>query len=749
MLAVLLALHVGLLRVPFTEAHRPYTRPTVHVPFADGVSQKVPPELGNKELAALGHVDVTAAPFGADPTGKRDSTDAIRRCIVAARNAQMVCFFPAGEYKVSGTLECIQDLYRRSNGAVTGGRMHPCVLSGSREGKRPTVVLAPKSPGFGNPDKPKYVVHFWARACREGKPTQPQPNISMKQMFVGIDIRIGPGNPGAVGIRHRAAQGSGVQDCVIDATHGLAGLEGGAGSGGGHEGITVIGGRYGLDLRQTQPAPTIAGITLIHQTEAAILCSSRQSLAAVGLKIVSKARGPLIRCTGSPWCPHNGQMCLVDSEIFCEKPACTVIRAERSVYLNNVYVKGAAAVVAAPDGPRLAGNPDGWLHVVEAAHYIRPPAWKKLQYDAPVYLDGRRQTGDLISIATDKAPPRGLVARHLWPRDVPHFRSAGAVNVRAPPYDACGDGRHDDTAAIQRAVDANEIVFLPKGYYRVSRTIRLGPKTCLIGVGQHLSLLFAGRAEGDFADPKRPRPIVQTVDDAAAATLMAFCGVLSPRHVPGAYVVEWRAGRRSVVRSCLFMRRSLHGFSRPPEGAGPQPPATSTVQIRGHGGGRWYNFEGAARTPQVADYRHLLVEETTEPLHVYQLNVEYARSDAEMEIRRARHVSIYGLKGEYNEPILWVRDSDHVRVFGYGGNAAAFPGKSLFLVERTPNILLANVVDHPRLSGKGSPNESPGIGVDPDQWHMIIDHPPGGADTIKTRPMDRPVLYKRGDPRAE
>ena len=205
MLAVLLALHVGLFRIPFTEAHRPYTRPTVHEPFADGVSQKVPPELGNKELAALGYVDVTAAPFGADPTGKRDSTDAIQRAIIAARDAQMVCFFPAGQYKVSDTLACIQDLYRRSNGAVTGGRMHPCLLVGSRRGKRPTVVLAPQSPGFGNPDKPKYVVHFWARACQEGKPTQPQPNISMNQMLVGIDVRIGPGNPGAVAIRHRAA----------------------------------------------------------------------------------------------------------------------------------------------------------------------------------------------------------------------------------------------------------------------------------------------------------------------------------------------------------------------------------------------------------------------------------------------------------------------------------------------------------------------------------------------------------------
>ena len=749
MLPILLALHMGLLRVPFTEAYRPYTRPPVYEPFADGVSQAVPPDLGSPSLAAVGYVDVTAAPFGADPTGRRDATDAIQRAIVAARNAQMVTFFPPGTYRVSGTLECVQDLYHRTNGAVCGGRMHPCVLVGSRKGEhRPVLLLAPRSPGYDDPEKPKYVVHFWARACQEGKPTQPQPNISMNQLMIGLDVRIGEGNPGAVAVRHRAAQGSSVQDCRIDATHGLAGLEGGAGSGGGHHGITVIGGRYGLDLRETQPAPTVSGVTLVGQTEAAILCGSRQALAAVGVRIESAAPGPLIRCDAPRWGPHNGQLCLVDSEVVCTHPKATVLASTRSVTLDHVYVRGAATVFRGSDGERLDGRPDGWLHVAEFARGIDPPTWKGLEYRAPAYVDGERRTETLVRTAPCTGPPADLTARHRWPAAFPHFEAPGAASVKDPPYEAAGDGRHDDTDALQRAVDASEIVFLPKGYYRLSRSLRLGPRTRLVGVAPHLALLFVRKAEGDFADPSHPQPILTTVDDAQAETVAAFVGVLAPRHVPGAFPVAWRAGRRSMVRSCLFMRRSLYGFSRPPEGAEPQPPAAATVQILGSGGGRWYNLEGAARTPPVPDYRHVLVAGTAEPLHLYQCNVEYARSRAEMEIRGARHVSIYGLKGEYNEPILWIRDADHVRVFGYGGNAAGLPGRSLFVVERTPNVLLANLVDSPRLEGQGGPNESPGIGVDPHQWHMVIERPPGGGE-VRTRPMDRPVVYKRGDPKAE
>ena len=748
MLAMLLAMHLGLFRIPFTEAHRPYTRPPVYEPFADGVSQAVPPELGNRTLAALGYVDVTAAPFGADPTGRQDATAAIRRAVVTARDAQMVTFLPPGVYRVSDTLECVQDLYHRTNGAVCGGRMHPCVLVGSRAGKRPTILLAPRSPGFDDPEAPKYVIHFWARACQEGKPTEPQPNISMNQLLVGIDVRIGEGNPGAVAVRHRAAQGSSVQDSRIDATHGLTGLEGGAGSGGGHHGITILGGRYGLDLRQTQPAPTISGITLVGQTEAAILCAGRQTLSAVGVRIESDAPGPLIRCDGPRWGPHNGQLCLVDSRVECTHPEATVVASSRSVYLNNVYVRGAGTVFRGSDGVRLEGQPDGWLRVDEFAHGIDPPEWKGLAYRSPVYLDGERRTEDLVRAAPCTGPPADLLARHRWPQAFPHFELPEAVSVKDPPYEAAGDGRHDDTRAIQRAVDDSEVVFLPKGYYRLSRSLRLGPRTRLLGVAPHLSLLFVRKAEGDFADAEDPRPILTTVDDSGAETLAALVGVLCPRHVPGAYAVAWRAGRRSIVRSCLFMRRSLYGFSRPPQGAEPEPPMAPTVQVLGGGGGRWYNVEGAARTRPVPDYRHLLVEGTTEPLHLYQCNVEYARSRAEMEIRRARHVSIYGLKGEYNEPILWVRDSDHVRLFGYGGNAAAFPGRSLFRIERTPNFLLANLVDSPRLEGAGSPKESPGVGVAPDRWHMVIERPPVGGE-VRTRPMDRPVLYKRGDAKAE
>jgi len=745
---LLLALYAGIGGIPFTAELAPYTRPTVLEPFPDGVRLAVPPDLGNRQLAELGLVDVTVAPFRADPTGTRDSTAALQQAIVRARDAQMVCFFPPGVYRVSDTLSCIQDLYRRSNGMVVGGRMHPCVLVGSRRGpRRPRILLAPRSPGFSDPKKPKYVVHFWARSM-EGKPTEPQPNISMNQMLVGIDIAIGEGNPGAVAIRHRAAQGSGVQDCTIDATHGLAGLEGGAGSGGGHAGIIVLGGRIGLDLRETQPAPTVSGVELIGQTDAAILCGSRQALCLVGFRIATRAKGPIIRSSAPRWAPHNGQMCLVDGVVEGQTPGFDLLRTERSVTLHNVYAQGAARIDASPGFPGLPGSPDGWMHVAEYARGIDPPVWRKLSYQAPVYENGTRRGDTVMAIVPGQAPPDDLRQRHLWGSDFPHLEMKGIANVKAPPYNARGDGQADDTAAIQRAIDASDAVLLPKGTYRLTRTLTLRARTRLIGVSQHLSMLFVREPEGDFADPATPRPLVRTVDDADAETVLAFCGVFAPYHVDGAFAVEWRAGRRSIVRSVMFRRGPLYGYRRAPAGAEPKQATVPAVAIRGAGGGRWYTVFGENHRNAAKSFRHLLVEGTAEPLAFYQCNPEHVRGDANMEIARASHVAIYGLKSEGNDPVLWVHDSDHIRVFGYGGNAAAREGTALFRIENTPNFLIANAVDSPRLAGQGSDAHFAGRGVDPHLWHMIREHPPAGPPVL-TAPLERPVLYRRGRPRAQ
>jgi len=701
--------------------------------------------LGNRRLAARGLVDITAPPFEADPTGARDSTAALQKAIFFARERQMAVYLPAGTYRVSDTLRCPHGNGDPSSGRLRG-REWACVLLGSRSGPaRPRVLLAPRSPGYADPEKPKYVVQFWSWAWTEGEgPPQHQDNINMNQMWVGIDLVVGEGNPGAVGIRCRGAQGTGIQDCTIDATHGLCGLAGGAGSGGGHYNVTILGGRIGADLRESQPAPTIAGFLLLGQSKHALLYDGRQTLTAVGCRIEMDGPGPAV-VAGSerPWLP-NGQVCLVDSSIAFRTPGeNTACAGSSSLYLNNVYIKGARFLTSRTE-QGAALNPDTWTCVKEAA-YGRPPlayppkpkgGYGPFTYASPLYIDGARSTGDIADM-TSKAPPPDLATRHVWGDNFPSWEQPDAAHVKDPPFGAVGDGKTDDAAAIQRAIDACDTVFLSKGRYAVSRTIRLKPRTRLLGLHPSLSWIEA-KPGGDFDDATAPRPVVATADDRDAPTVLAFLGILAGADTPGAYALEWRAGRQSIYRA-MDVKLVRWGRSAPTIDF-------PFVRVAGHGGGRWYNFFQESWKAQGPAYRHLLVEGTAEPLWIYQCNPEHSRSEANLEIRNARHVSLFGVKGEYEQPIVVVRDSDHIRLFGYGGNAAAKEGRALFVVKNTPNFLAANLIDSPRYPGDGSPEHFAGEGVDPRRWHMLREEPADGPPVL-TQPLDRPVLVRRGRPR--
>jgi hypothetical protein len=284
------------------------------------------------------------------------------------------------------------------------------------------------------------------------------------------------------------------------------------------------------------------------------------------------------------------------------------------------------------------------------------------------------------------------------------------VNVRGAPYNAKGDGKADDAAALQAAIDEHDFVFLPKGRYFLSQPLRLRSSTRLFGVSNLLSVLAPLPGAKFFNNPDDPQPLVDTVDDAEAVTGLSMLKLELPSTNPCVYALRWRAGRRSVVRNIYPIRTVWH------------PHATShgmpMIRIEGSGGGRWYTQTLLGWWSQGPDYRHLLVEGTREPLRFYHLQPQHGRSESMVELNRARNVDIFSMKAEGDYTVVWMRNCRNIRLYGYGGNGAPRPGWSILRVDDTANLRVANIC--PQLPTR-SHYGALGTTFDPTRWFILTD----------------------------
>jgi hypothetical protein len=140
-------------------------------------------------------------------------------------------------------------------------------------------------------------------------------------------------------------------------------------------------------------------------------------------------------------------------------------------------------------------------------------------------------------------------------------RSAGAERLPSPEYPlvsartrpvaeygVIGDGKTDVTAALQRALDACDELFLPEGTYLVSDTLRMRPHAKLFG--EMWSQLVLRRESPGFRDAASRRPLLATPEDPAAT--LVVCHLQLRIDAPGGVCCDWRAGERSMLIDATF-----------------------------------------------------------------------------------------------------------------------------------------------------------------------------------------------------
>jgi hypothetical protein len=407
--------------------------------------------------------------------------------------------------------------------------------------------------------------------------------------------------------------------------------------------------------------------------------------------------------------------------------------------MRGLFTKGCALMAGAKRGSAW-----GYEEVVEVAV-------------GNVIADGRAVPGGVSNISTSVvAQAPDVIAMHisdLWKADAGF--EAGAVNAVAVCH-ATGDGATDDTEALQACLDSHDEVFLPKGLYRISKTLVMKAGGSLVGLSQTHSVI-APTTGGFAASTSHPAPLLRTA--AGAPVSIAFVGLVSWWHIAGAFTLEWhskgglwRSNYETRVCECMWL--SDYGSPNAAHGkVGFWPPRNCTAGVelsvpktQIHGTGVFYNYvsdEDVLYTDHIG-YRHMLVSNNSKSsmdrLRFYAINLEHAMAEANGEFRHASHVDVYGIKKEGSTTILWIRDSVDVTVIGTAGgysallNASAYPDDfapyrpAIYRVERTSPLKLA-ITPYP---------------------HRSVEESVGAAAQVKcSYPLDTSQLQQGNFPRVD
>jgi hypothetical protein len=277
----------------------PYKAPFELFPLAGrGTFARI--RLGSSQPRSfIGVVDVSSQPFNADITGKNVSTQAIQNAVDFCYLYSCTVYFPVGNYLVDNTINMTQlqdlavegvvfeagDLSRYYNYVLRGEVLN---MTETNQRKalglptRATIVLSPSSIGFTDVFTLKAVIWSISLGSVNGSTYVNMDDINYCNVVQSIDVVIGSGNFGAVGLRFRGAQGTSLEDVAVYTGEGAIGVHGLGGSGGTHSNLTIIGGRFGIDGRVAQPAPTLNAIRIINSTCAGLVYGGAQTLTLVG-----------------------------------------------------------------------------------------------------------------------------------------------------------------------------------------------------------------------------------------------------------------------------------------------------------------------------------------------------------------------------------------------------------------------------------------------------------------------------------
>jgi len=346
-------------------------------------------------------VDLSQPPYGALGDGLTDATPAIQRALADHGKGGGTLFLPKGIYLISDTLALVKDAKRITwQGAGIGHTV---------------IRLKDRAAGFGDAAKPKAMMTFG------GDPAQ-----RFRNHVFDLTVHSGAGNPGAIGVQYYTSNQGAMMRVEIISGDGLGVI----GLDTGHHG--EIGPGLVRDLRVHGFAVGVSSKALNSMTMERLVLEDQRECALDNRGHVLSVRGLTTR--GAPLAVRNaGTLTLLDATIAGSGAEAVVNSG--ALVVRDLTQRGYATTIA--NRPRKGvGTAD-----VSAATVAEWTSVAPAGVGAGPHASLRLPVAELPDLARD----------------------APADWVSPFAFGAIGDGKTDDTAALQKAIDSGATtVYLPR-----------------------------------------------------------------------------------------------------------------------------------------------------------------------------------------------------------------------------------------------------------------------------------------------
>lgn len=459
--------------------------------------------------------------YGFKADGKSDVTDALQEAINQVKREKNfgILFLPEGNYRISKTIQIPSSIRLIGYGK-----------------KRPVIYLGADTPGFQTTQN--YMIWFTGGLAQEGRKPSDAGAGTFYSAVSNVDFRIDKGNPQAVAIRAHFAQHGFINHCDIRIGSGKAGMYD---VGNELEDVRFYGGEYGIISSRTSPGwPMMMVDTYFEGQRKAAVYSKEVGFAIVNMHVkntpvafeMAENLADRLHVENSLWenISEAGVRVSVEGNTFSQ------------LNLVNVDCRNVPVLVDyAQSGKKVAGK----AKMYRVKEFTYGLVYQDLN-DASSF----REICEIEPVA--KLPvPLGkdlpvLPAMETW------------VNIR--DLGAKGDGETDDTEVFEKAVSLHKSIYVPQGWYRLTRTLKLSPGTKLIGLHPFGTQFLLKESEPAFSGFGVPVPLVESSE--GGDDVLNGIGINTGAYNYRAVGCKWMAGECSYLNDVKFV--GGHGTLRKP-----------------------------------------------------------------------------------------------------------------------------------------------------------------------------------------